>query len=228
MNGPLYSVEVCTHAGEWRVSLGGEIDMATVPELEAVLRLAQADANTVWVDLHDVGFMDSSGIAMLVRARQRASDHDNELFVLQPSASVGRLLELCGLDGALGVAELHPYFPPESGRRHAVIVTDLQGLVTYWNRDAELLYGRSAKQALGRPITSLTVASTDDEQANSIMQTIREQGHWQGPFEVAHADGSTFRAWVRDILITDEYRQPCGLVGLSVPLADIAPVRNVA
>jgi anti-anti-sigma factor len=228
MNGLLYSCDVCTSAGEWQVSLGGEIDMSAIPELEGVLRLAQANANTVWVDLHDVSFMDSSGIAMLVRAQQRTVEHDNDLFVLRPSATVRQLLEMCGLDRALGLAELHPELPATSRRRHALIVTDLEGLVIHWNRDAELLYGYSAEWALGRRITDLTVAPSGDEQAASIMQTINEQGLWEGAFEVARADGSSFRAWVRDILATDDRGQPCGVVGLSVPLAEPAPLVNAA
>jgi len=56
------------------------------------------------------------------------------------------------------------------------------------------------------------------------MQTIREQGRWQGPFEVTRADASTFRAWVRDILVLDDRGEPCGVLGLSVPLAELAPL----
>lgn len=228
MTRPTYSCEVCTHAGDWQVSLGGEVDMSNVPELEAALRLAQANANTVWVDLHGVEFMDSSGIAMLVRAQQRTAQHDNELCVLRPSAPVLRLLEMCGLDRALTLAERRTELPDDLLRRHAVIATDLQGLVTHWNSDAEMLYDRSARQALGRPITDLTVAPTDDRQAAAIMESIQQQGRWEGPFVVTRADASTFRAWVRDILVTDDRGQPCGLLGLSVPLAELAPLMSAA
>jgi len=219
-----FSCEVCTHAGEWQGSLGGEIDLSAVPELDAVLRLAHADANTVWIDLHEVSFMDSAGISTLVRTQQRASERDNELFVLRPSAVARRLLNLCGLDRRVAIAEQRPHWPSDSCRRHAIIATDLQGEVVYWNRDAELLYGHCAEEALGRQITNLTVAAPEEQQADSIMQTIREQGRWQGPFEVTRADASTFRAWVRDILVLDDRGEPCGVLGLSVPLAELAPL----
>jgi anti-anti-sigma factor len=63
---------VRTHAGDWHISLTGEIELSNVPEAEPVLRLAQGDATTVWLDLNGISFIDSSGIAMLVRAQRRA------------------------------------------------------------------------------------------------------------------------------------------------------------
>ena len=48
------SCEVCTHAGEWQVSLGGEIDLSAVPELDAVLRLAQAEYDSAKTEIDEL------------------------------------------------------------------------------------------------------------------------------------------------------------------------------
>ena len=40
---------------------------------------------------------------------------------------------------------------------HAVIVTDRQGRVLFWNGAAEQLYGWPAEEAVGRDITDVTV-----------------------------------------------------------------------
>jgi anti-anti-sigma factor len=220
-----YACEVCTHAGAWRLTLGGEVDIAAVPVIDAVVRLAQADALAVWLDLRDVGFMDSSGIAMLTRAHQRAQRHGNELMLVSPSSSVRRLLELCGIDRAMRITDEDAWTPKEWGRRHAVIATNLDGVVMHWNCDAEAIYGYAAEHALGRPVTDLTVAPGDNDQARRIMQTLRSEGHWQGAFRVARADGSTFRAWVRDIVICDAEGRSSGLLGLSVSMLELAPVQ---
>jgi anti-anti-sigma factor len=196
-----------------------------VPEVEAVLRLAQADATTVSVDLHEVSFMDSSGIGMLVRAQRRAKTHNNEIVVLRPSATVQGLLAMCGMDRAL-IAQRSPDIANDPGRPHALIATDLDGIVTHWNRDAQTLYGYAAEDVLGRPITNVTVAPLHDRDAHKIMETIRTQGRWQGPFEVVRVDGSTFRAWVRDILVIDNEERPRGVLGLSVPLLVPAPMNG--
>jgi anti-anti-sigma factor len=221
-----YTCEVCTQAGAWRLTLGGEIDLAAAPLLDAALRLAQADALTVALDLRDVEFMDSSGIAVLIRAHQRAQRDGNELMLGSPSRPVCRLLEMCGVEEVLQIEDQHAWTQNEWERRHAVIATDLDGKILHWNCDAEALYGYTEEQALGRLVTDLTVAPTDSDKANQIMQAIRAHGRWQGPFDVARADGSTFRAWVRDIVTHDNDGQPNGLLGLSLPMLDLAPVER--
>lgn len=40
----------------------------------------------------------------------------------------------------------------------AVIATDPQGKIIYWNRAAEKLYGWSAKEIMGRPIVEAIVS----------------------------------------------------------------------
>jgi anti-anti-sigma factor len=223
-----YTCEVCSQAGTWRVSVGGEIDLATVPVVEAVVQLAQADALTVWLDLHDVLFMDSSGIAMLTRAHRRRQRTGNDLVLVRPSAPVRGLLDMCGIDRAISVEDQGPWTPHEWGRRHAVIATDLDGAVLYWNRDAEALYGYAEEQTLGRPLRDLIVDPRRDVDASRIVQALKTAGRWQGAFDVARADGSTFRAWVRDIVIRDDEGRPQGLVGLSVPMLELSPVQSAS
>lgn len=43
---------------------------------------------------------------------------------------------------------------------HAVIATDPQGKVVYWNRAAEALYGWMAEETHGRPVGELIVPAT--------------------------------------------------------------------
>jgi PAS domain S-box-containing protein len=38
----------------------------------------------------------------------------------------------------------------------AIIATDLQGRIIYWNRAAEELYGWSTEEVMGRPIVEVT------------------------------------------------------------------------
>jgi hypothetical protein len=48
--------------GTVRLAVPGELDMATVPELEGTLRHARADAWRVVLDLRELEFIDSSGV----------------------------------------------------------------------------------------------------------------------------------------------------------------------
>src|ERR1019366_1707721 len=61
-------------AGTVRVAVAGELDMATVPELDLTLRHAQADARVVALDLRELEFIDSSGVHLLLAAGRRARE----------------------------------------------------------------------------------------------------------------------------------------------------------
>ena len=99
----------------------------------------------------------------------------------------------------------------------AVITTDLQGVVIYWNPAAEVLYGWTADEAIGRNITSLTVPEMAQEVAVDIMAALRDGIPWSGGFPVRRKDGSTFPALVTDSGI---YRGGTlvGIIGVSTNL----------
>jgi PAS domain S-box-containing protein len=100
----------------------------------------------------------------------------------------------------------------------AVIATDLDGIVKAWNAAAERLYGWTAGDVIGRPITSITVGPDDIEVAERIMESVRSSGAWEGEFWVTRDDGDRFVAYVRDVVVADDDGRPFGLVGLSVDL----------
>lgn len=81
--------------------LVGDIDSHTAPTLEAVLVELDPDRD-VALDLAAVGFIDSSGLRVLVAGHQRFEGSDSRLVLRSPSAAVLRLLEIAGLS-----AELH-------------------------------------------------------------------------------------------------------------------------
>jgi anti-sigma B factor antagonist len=87
--------------------LHGELDADACPRFEFELAQAEAsDADRIVVDLSRVEFIDSTGIAILVAALRRSEQDSKRLrFVPSQSEDVQRLLELCGLDGHLPLAE---------------------------------------------------------------------------------------------------------------------------
>lgn len=101
---------------------------------------------------------------------------------------------------------------------HAVILTDLAGVVTYWNRTAEELYGWSAQEAIGRNIQTLTVPQVTQALAQQIMESLRSGGRWSGGFSVRRKDGSIFPALVTDTLLHDESDGVLGIIGVSTHL----------
>ena len=80
------------------VSVAGEVDMFTSPELRQELHRLTSDAvPRIVVDLGQVSFMDSSGIATLVQALKEARPFGGELFLAAPGETVLRVLRLANL-----------------------------------------------------------------------------------------------------------------------------------
>jgi PAS domain S-box-containing protein len=102
----------------------------------------------------------------------------------------------------------------------AVISTDLQGTVTYWNEYAEKLYGWSREEALGRNIVGLTIGTAEAGVAEEIMDRLRAGATWEGEFVAQRKDASTFPAHVTDSLIYDTQGRAVGIVGVSTDITE--------
>jgi PAS domain S-box-containing protein len=102
----------------------------------------------------------------------------------------------------------------------AVIAADTDGLVAYWNRGAETLYGWRADEVLGKPIAGITVGPDDAGLAAEILAEIHEHGRWEGIFPVRSKDGRTFPALVRDVVYHDADGAPAGVIGVSVDMSE--------
>ncbi|MCU1466078.1 MAG: anti-sigma factor antagonist [Actinomycetia bacterium] len=82
------------------VNLVGEIDIANADALgEQLDQLIGAGADRLVVDLSALDFMDSSGIAMLLRAAGRV----DSMSVRNPTDAVRRIIECTGLADTLRI-----------------------------------------------------------------------------------------------------------------------------
>jgi anti-anti-sigma factor len=76
------------------VSMAGDLDVSTAPELVDLCRSVYArGAREVVIDLTDTGFLDSAGLRALIGAHQLFGD----VRLSHPSEPVMRLLEITGL-----------------------------------------------------------------------------------------------------------------------------------
>lgn len=81
------------------VAVRGEVELATAPTLTAALEEGiRRSSGAFVVDLVAVDFLDSSGVACLVRARALLGRDDRALALVCPPGRVRRVLELTGID----------------------------------------------------------------------------------------------------------------------------------
>jgi PAS domain S-box-containing protein len=100
----------------------------------------------------------------------------------------------------------------------AVIATDLNGGIIYWNRFAEKLYGWPTVEILGRNIVDITPSESSHEHAAGIMSELRQGHSWSGEMVVQRKDGSSFPALITDTPIYDEEGKMVGIVGVSIDI----------
>ena len=81
------------------ISLAGELDPATAPELDARLTALAADpaVTSVVIDLSQISFLDSSGLRVLVAGNEALRGRSADLILRGPTANVRRILEVTGL-----------------------------------------------------------------------------------------------------------------------------------
>jgi anti-sigma B factor antagonist len=79
------------------IQIEGELDLAVAGELDEVLTAAAERCTRVLVGLERCAFIDSSGIAVILRAHNRMEDEGNRLAVYAPTDQVLRVLSMTGL-----------------------------------------------------------------------------------------------------------------------------------
>ena len=107
----------------------------------------------------------------------------------------------------------------------AVIATDLDGRVLYWNRAAEQLFGWTEAEMIGQPARVLVPPDMVDY-AELILERIRSGESWSGEFLVRHKDGTLFIAYVSDTLLRDRSGRVVGAVGLFTDLTQAKRVEE--
>ncbi len=88
-----------TSPGLATAKLVGELDLYTAPCLhDGLSSLFDDGVRTVELDLSELDFIDSTGLAELVLALKRSREHGGDLVLRSPRPSTFRVLEIAGLD----------------------------------------------------------------------------------------------------------------------------------
>jgi anti-sigma B factor antagonist len=92
------TVEVRQESGHMLATVAGEVDIATVPQLQQRLAAPAASGRPLIVDLDRVTFIDAAGLGVLARAASLAAAHGSSLHVVCARHQVRRLFTITGLD----------------------------------------------------------------------------------------------------------------------------------
>ena len=86
------------HPPNLNIRLAGEIDLGTAPLLKQAVDGHARTGQTLTIDLREVTFIDSMGLAALVRAQHRAIARGGRLHLVAPDERVLAVFRLTRLD----------------------------------------------------------------------------------------------------------------------------------
>jgi anti-sigma B factor antagonist len=99
MHPDLLTVEIIAHGESVTLRLAGEIDLESAPTVRAAaLAAIRRHSAVIRLDLAEVGFMDSTGLEMLLATQRRVALNGGQLLLVSPSRPVLRVLEVTGVD----------------------------------------------------------------------------------------------------------------------------------
>lgn len=92
------TIDSSTDGAAASVTLAGELDVHTAPQVAEVLDAALAGgATAITIDVAKLRFCDSSGIQVLVQARERALASDGSVRLTGVHGTVEKVLSVTGL-----------------------------------------------------------------------------------------------------------------------------------
>lgn len=92
--------------GHVRLSLRGELDISSAPQVEQALsRIEAARPGLIYLDLRELAFMDSTGLRTVVSADVRAREQGRRLAVVRGPDAVDRVFTVTRLDERLEIVD---------------------------------------------------------------------------------------------------------------------------
>ena len=103
--------------------------------------------------------------------------------------------------------------------RESIVACDLDGIVRYWGRGAERLFGYSLVEVLARPLAEVVDVGGESDWRIRLLH-ILQHGVWRGERIQQRKSGEKFSAQSTSSLIRDEAGEPLGIVTIDRDISD--------
>jgi anti-sigma B factor antagonist len=103
--GSEFSVAMHAEGPAQVVVVRGEVDLATADIVRGELRSAAERADIVVLDLREVDFMDTQGLAVVIEAQQAAAEDGRRFVITRAPDRVHRLFDMIGLTPRLTIVD---------------------------------------------------------------------------------------------------------------------------
>ncbi|MCJ7727601.1 MAG: PAS domain S-box protein [Actinobacteria bacterium] len=102
----------------------------------------------------------------------------------------------------------------------AIIATDINYNIQFWNKIAEKQYGWTAAEVIGYPLEKFIINDYLGGSLESILQKISQDGYWQGEVTQNRSDGGRIPIISTVSVIKDNKNQPVGFIAINRDITD--------
>ncbi|MDB6169241.1 MAG: signal transduction histidine kinase, nitrogen specific, NtrB [Verrucomicrobia bacterium] len=103
--------------------------------------------------------------------------------------------------------------------RDGIMVSTLEGAITFWNQGAEQIFGLSSSQVLGRTVDAV-FGEQDRATLNAARLAVDKGGEWNGEFNVNRPDGRPVVVDVRAMLVRDDAGRPKARLSIATDITE--------
>jgi two-component system cell cycle sensor histidine kinase/response regulator CckA len=102
----------------------------------------------------------------------------------------------------------------------AIVVTDLQRRLTFWNKSAERLYGWVAHEVMGKVVTELFYPDGDAREVQQAFVDVLQNGEWTGELQPQTKSGRRVVIESRWTLVRDAAGEPRSILSINTDVTD--------
>lgn len=106
----------------------------------------------------------------------------------------------------------------------SIIVSDLSGRITYWNRGATQLFGYSSQEMMGQTVARIHPRQSSQEMAEHLSR-VATTGEFTGEWMGRRKDGTDVWVTVRTLPMRSEQGEPIGFIGVSRDVTEVRRLR---
>jgi PAS domain S-box-containing protein len=103
----------------------------------------------------------------------------------------------------------------------ALVATNLDRSITYWNAAAEQMLGWKAEEVIGRDFYEIASADEFSSEMSAIGTKVRQGESWSGEFQLKHKDGRTVPVLMSVSPVLDEGGNPTQIIGAYTDITDL-------
>ena len=102
----------------------------------------------------------------------------------------------------------------------AILVTDLDRRLTFWNKGAERLYGWSAGEAIGQVLADVLYSDGEAREVDRAFEDVRRHGEWTGELQPQTKAGRRVVIESRWTLVRDGNGEPRSILSINTDVTD--------